>query len=109
MADHTVKEGQDCDVEVTYYDPDGAVVQPADAWWSLYDKDTRAVINSRENVNYTPGDSTEDIRLTTADNVIITSGRPMEYHTLEIKFELDDGTIGRDSFDFPVVDQINVA
>ena len=94
----SVNVGETCVITGVIKDYAGTAFQPTTLNFSLYDKRTSAVINSRDNVSLTPvsdyvnasGNLTHS--LTTADNGIVNDRRRVETHVIRYVATWSSGT-----------------
>ncbi len=104
-----IAEGQDAFVVLDMKDEDGVrlpVAAIAALTWTLRDAETGAVINGRAAVLTHPDANPYDLRLTPADNVIVTAAKAEELHRLEVLYTYDSargsGLTARDVIALPV-------
>lgn len=87
-TDKLINEGTTAIVICVFQDdqtPANPVV-PNSAVYTLYDKSTGAIINSRNAVAVPTSGATGTIELTPADNVILDDGKSLEEHRLYVKY-----------------------
>lgn len=88
-----VYETKTGEISGTLKDQDGAVFTPDTITFSLYDLETKSVINSRSSVSLTPVATYHNattgkvtFNLTAADNAFVTAGNREEVHIARFEF-----------------------
>ena len=103
MGESVVYQGQSALIGLAFYNAEGVATQPTSGTYTLRDKLTGAVINSRLNTALVITGTSLDLLLTAADNAIVTAGLKREVHTLEVTVDFAGGVIGKDPYDIPVL------
>lgn len=86
-----VNEGVSAFVDITFKDEDDVDAVPSTAVYTLFDKLSGAVINSRSGVAVPGSGASRTIELTPADNAIQDETLDVEEHRLYIKYTYGGG------------------
>lgn len=90
---YTINEESSATFQVDCTDEEGTAVTPTAAWWSLLDEDG-AVVNSREEVAFSPLASTMYVDLETADTALSDATAPRRKVLVHYVYTSDRG-VGR--------------
>jgi len=107
--ENPANEGSTALVQITFKDELGVDANPDTATYTLYNRATGAVINSRTAVSITGSTATRTITLTPADNAIIDTTLQLEEHRIFITFTYGGGKTGTAEIQIVVVNLAKVS
>ena len=86
-------------VTLVFTDEDGTAVTPDSATYTLYDEETAAIINSRNQTAIGSLASSVDLELESLDN-IVTTGKVKEAHILFVEWVYNTNKLGKEEYRF---------
>lgn len=96
----TIYEGETAWLKVSFYDRNGNLTTPSTITYTLFDLDSRAIINNREDTTVAVG-TTVEIELTPDDNVIVDRLKIEETACVLIQATYDGGKIAKELISYP--------
>jgi hypothetical protein len=103
MSQIQFKEEETGFINHVFTNQNEASVVPNSATYTLYDKKTKAIINSREDVAIPGLAANVDLELEPDDNVIIDDTLDVEQHVLFVEWVYDTDKQGKEELTFDVI------
>lgn len=102
MSQTQFREKETGNIELGFTDKDGEPITPDSATYTLYDRNTKAIINTRTNTSIPGLDATVDLELEPDDNVIIDDTLNVEEHVLFVQWVYNTNKQGKQELVFDV-------